>query len=128
MAQRLAHSKCSILGFPLTTTVLTSAGGSKNTDAIDVSSSTGYATIVLVLAGSGTVAPQLDVSQEVSLDGTTWYTPVNSAGSAIGTVIANASASAWIATTFPLTRYIRFVLNPDVTSVATLYFICKEGA
>ena len=104
-------------------TALTS-GTAYYTDKIKVRSSRGFSSLLLIIAGA---APDLDVSFQTSLDGINWYSPVNTAGAALSTIYTALAASAWIVFSPQVTRYIRFLLDPDADTTVTATYIQQEG-
>jgi hypothetical protein len=104
-------------------TALTS-GTAYYTDKIKVRSSRGFTGLLLVIAGG---APDLDVSFETSLNGIDWYGPVNTGGTALNTIYTALAADAWIVFNPQLTRWIRFLLDPDANTTVTATYIQQEG-
>ena len=110
-------------GTPVNATALTS-GTAYYTDSIKVRSSRGFSALLVLLTAGG---DDVDISFQTSLNGIDWYTPVNTAGAALGTIYTTLAASAWIVFSPQVTRYIRFLLDPDANSTVTAQYIQQEG-
>lgn len=102
----------------------TTATGTYTSGAIKAHFSEGQ-TALLVLTSAGSLA----ITYQVSVDGEKWYTPVNSAGTSLGTVAGAVTANAWIVFTPQVAEYIRFVcVLTGSNSTVSIKYIQQEEA
>lgn len=126
MAGKIKTQQTSVSGVPVVAMTITS-GTATYTDAIKNDYADGYASVLVIQTGA---AADLDLSMQVSIDGETWYTPYDAAGSAAGTIVTAlgvGAASLYQSISLPVAPYIRFLLDPDGNGVYSLYFITKES-
>jgi hypothetical protein len=90
------------------------------TSSTDFDRCTGNASIYVILASAG--AGHATITQQCSMDNTTWYDAVNAAGAAVGTVqTAQAVTTGTLITYSPvLTPYIRFKVVEDNHAAVTV--------
>jgi len=113
-----------ISGTDVNATALTS-GTAYYTDAVKVRASRGFSALQAVLSDG---SDDLDISFQVSLNGVDWYDPVNTAGTALGTIYtALGVGSHWVVFSPQLALYIRFLLDPDANTTAAIRYIQQEG-
>lgn len=90
------------------------------TEAIRNSSNVGYSSLLLEVSG------QVDVTYQLSNDGSNWWTPYTTDGStltAAGSIASNLTASRWIILNYRVAPYIRFILSEDSASTVSAYYI-----
>ena len=96
----------------------------KYTGSIDFRGCAGDAAVLLI-STAGTLA----VTQQCSLDDTTWYDPVNSSNAAIGSVASafTTSTGKYISYTVVLAPYIRFkIVESTAATSVTLKLIYRK--
>ena len=101
------------------------------TDSVYMPGNTGFAN--LVIATHDTLNPSgfdVDISMEVSPDKVNWFTPKTTDGTSlteVGAVATQVEADAWIILTSRLSKYTRFVFDPDKTCTTdSVYFMHLE--
>jgi len=93
---------------------------------INTSYNEGFSSLLLV-QGTGTL--DMDVSYELSLDGSIWFEPSTTDGASLTTTGAIATAvteSEWIIYTPQVAPFTRFKLDPDATGSWTVHYVHQE--
>lgn len=103
---------------------MNNATGTYRSAAIDTLRLTGHGSILVVLAGAGSLA----ITYQVSNDGTNWYDPEDTSGTALGGINAAITAgSNWIVFDPTLARWIRIVaVLTGAASVVSMDFRHSE--
>jgi hypothetical protein len=116
----LAQAVCDSAGAEWTAKALTAAGSPYYTQAIKVEKSNGVSTIVVTTTGS------VSIVLEVSIDGTTFYTPYDALGNDLGFVCSAITSTRWISIFNQLAKYIRFKVTAGGNITTTLKFLQQE--
>jgi len=82
----------------------------------------GYAYLNVVLADT----PDVDISYEVSPDGNRWYPPYDLDGNNVGTIITALTSSRWLVFEPVISKFIRFLIDPDANSTVSVEYGHKE--
>lgn len=106
-----------ISGAPVSGSALVTGSSPYYTDAIDVRSSTGYASLLVLTNAS------IDVAFEISEDGTNFYDPKDTSGNSLGAMASTLSANRWIVFSPRLANYMRFKLTINSNATVSLKFL-----
>lgn len=107
------------VGTPMQSYAITS-GNSAYTQKLGVMDNMGYQSILVKVNGN------INIVQEVSIDGITWYPPMTSDGANltdISGIVTNLTADTWIITPAHLTYYTRFRIDANSNSTITFYYV-----
>lgn len=100
----------------------------KTTLAVDTSNNTGFMTLVIAVT-SGTID---SITYEVSMDGSTWFTPYTTDGTTATTAgsitTADFTADRWIIITARLANYVRFTITPSGSTVIKASLIYQTSS
>lgn len=80
--------------------------GSATTAAIPVRDNVGYSSLVVDVTGGG-----VNITYQLSLDGTNWYTPYTTDGTTLTStpsVVSNLTSTSWIVLPSRMAKFIRF--------------------
>lgn len=97
-------------------------------DPIRAKYSNGYAALLVLCTGG---SDDVDITFEVSLDGTNWYVPYTADGTSLtdaGGIVIALTASRWmdISSRIRIAPWVRFKLDPDANSTVTAYYLQQE--
>ncbi len=96
------------------------SGAVIRTNTINTERSTGFSSLLLLIAGTITAV------QEVSFDGTTFYSPVDASNTDVSSLASSAAADRWISFSPQLAPFTRFVFTGNSTSTITAQLIFQE--
>lgn len=89
------------------------SGVTVTSDSLYQTGNVGYSSMLLLVSG------QVDISYQVSRDGSNWYTPYTTDGSsltAVGGIASNVTADRWIVLPTRLAPYVRYIFAADSSS------------
>ena len=124
MGTRIIHDEFLKVGGTDVSSYTFTNGTAVTTDAIQVRYSNGFSALdVAFISGN----KDLDITFQVSLDGKTFKTAYDTDGTAINKIAtATLTGDQYIVFEPPATRWIRFVIDPDATGVATIKYVHQE--
>lgn len=129
MAQRMIHQQyLKINDNDVIKLSLASSGTAYLTPAMNVRYSNGYAAFVPTFI-SGTAL--INVSYQLSLDGSNWFTASTTDGTtltAVGAIASSITASAWIVFTPRPAPFMRFSVTATSTGTWTFQYLHQEDA
>lgn len=102
---------------------LAMTAGTYTSTEIPVGHSQGFASLLVATTGGS-----LNISFQVSLDGSTFYTPYNTSGTSLGSINTAVTSTAWIVFSPQLANYIRFVFVLTGNSTVSATYIQQEKA
>lgn len=110
-----------ISGVALSGTALVTGSSPYYTDAIDTRNNRGYANLIILSTAS------IDVAQEVSEDGATFYDPKDTNGTSLGAIQSGVASNKWVVFTSRMANYVRFKITINSNSTVSLtYFQSAE--
>ena len=112
-----------ISGVPISDKALTS-GVMVTSDSVRIKGNTGFSALVMECSGD------VDITFQVSTDGTTWYSPYTTDGSSLTAayeIVTALDADRWIVLPTRLAPYVRFRFDPDATSTISATYLYQEG-
>jgi hypothetical protein len=104
-----------------------STGDTVYSSSFNAENSNGFSAMLIDI-GTGGGAAGVTVTQQCSLDGTTWYDPVDTDGNAVGSVYSSLTSDKYVQFDPVLTNKIRFKVVAGATvDTVTLKYLWKEN-
>lgn len=101
-----------------------SSGSSVSSAPIRVHYSRGFSSILVEL-DSGT--PSVNLTYQVSINGSDFYTPIDTDGTALNTIYTSLTTTSWISFAPQIAEYIRFNIEAVHNSTVSAIFIQQEN-
>lgn len=122
-ASRTTYKTLRISGAEINSYAIPS-GATITSDSVYQAGNIGYGSLLTSVSGNVTI------SQQVSIDGTNWFTPYTTDGSTLttaGTIASAVTADRWIILTAKLAPYVRFVYASSGASTITSKYVWQNN-